>query len=325
MRSKTKQLLKNDTIEKICYSLGISNIGSVSSLGAGMFNAIYSVNADNRYVIKVAPDDRIPVMTYEKDMIKAELFWYKVIAENTDIPIPKIYGSDFSHDIVNSDLFVMERLDGVHRNAFKSPDCDKLFETVSIISRLHSIKGERFGYIQNQLYDNWFDAICSIIQNLLLDLQRVGKSSKEGERLFEYAKKHGDILRGAPCVAVNFDLWDLNLICRSDPNGKPIFALIDPERSMWGDPILDFICLESFFAPLDNKTKSIEYYNRISDIKVEINRESMIRYAIAQGLMALIQETEKYYRFRPVDKGWIIDVISSNVLYKRAFKVLKNE
>ena len=94
---------------------------------------------------------------------------------------------------------------------------------------------------------------------------------------------------------------------------------------MWGDPIFDFICLEGFLTPIERKEKSVEYHNRISEVKIEINRESKIRYAFAQGLMALIQEVEKYYRFKPLDTGWFVDVTSSNMLYRRAFKVLENE
>ena len=124
---------------------------------------------------------------------------------------------------------------------------------------------------------------------------------------------------------MNYDLWDANIICKNTADGEPLFSIIDPERSMWGDPVFDFICLENFTAPLEKKSKSIEYYNRLSDVKIEINRETKIRYAFAQGLMALIQETEKYYRFRPVDKGWIIDTLSANVMYKSAFKVLSDE
>lgn len=325
MRSKTKCLLDDKTVREIFSSLGIGGVKSIAPLGAGMFNAVYGVSADREYVLKVAPRQNVPVMTYEKDMLKTELFWYKTIAENTDISIPKIYGSDFSHKIIDSDFFVMERLGGVHKNSFKQPGCDSLLETASIVAKLHNVHGEGYGYVQNKLYDNWYDALCSMISNMLSDAERVGKSSKRGAKLLEYAKKHRSVLLTVPCVAVNYDLWDANIICKNNENGKPIFSVIDPERSMWGDPIFDFICLEGFLTSIERKEKSVEYHNRISEVKIEINRELKIRYAFAQGLMALIQEVEKYYRFKPFDTGWFVDVTSSNVLYRCAFKVLENE
>lgn len=325
MKSKTKYLLTEADIENVFSSLHIYGLKSASPLGLGMFNAVYNVVADKEYVLKIAPKSDIPVMTYEKDMLKTELYWYDVIKKNTDISVPKIYGSDFSHSAVDADWFVMEKMDGVHRNKFSAPDCDNLLETVSIVSKLHGIKGDRYGYVQNGLYDTWADAVTAMITNLLSDAERFGKNSRRGQRFLGYAEKYRDILSSAPCVAVNYDLWDANIICKNTADGDPLFSIIDPERSMWGDPVFDFICLEGFTAPLEKKSKSVEYYNRLSDVKIEINRETKIRYAFAQGLMALIQETERYYRFRPVDKGWIIDTLSANVMYKSAFKVLSDE
>lgn len=325
MRSKTKYLLSDDDIRNIFSSLNIARVKSISPLGKGMFNSVYSVTADKEYVLKVSPKSDVQVMTYEKDMLKTELFWYETIAKNTDISIPKIYGKDFSHRIVDADWFVMQKLDGVHRNAFHSEGCDNLYESVSILAKLHSVKGNGYGYIQNGLFDNWSDALHSIISNLIQDAEQVGKSSRRGRRLLRYAEKYSDILSSAPCVAVNYDLWDVNIICKNDPDKNSPFSIIDPERGLWGDPIFDMICLEGFMSPLTKKKKSIEYYNRLSDIKIEVNRETKIRYAFAQGVMALIQEVEKFYRYRPFETGWTIDVVSSNILYKCAFRELSNE
>ena len=74
VKSKTKYLLTEADIENIFSSLRISDIKSASPLGLGMFNAVYSVVADKEYVLKIAPKSDIPVMTYEKNMLKTELY-----------------------------------------------------------------------------------------------------------------------------------------------------------------------------------------------------------------------------------------------------------
>lgn len=106
-------------------------------------------------------------------------------------------------------------------------------------------------------------------------------------------------------------------------DGQTRFAWIDPERSLWGDPVLDFLSLESFTAPLDKKTLSLAAHNALCRVPVQVNRETRLRYAFAQGLLALIQEVEKYYRFTPLSQGWMVDIGGASVAYKAAFAALR--
>ena len=96
------------------------------------------------------------------------------------------------------------------------------------------------------------DAYISMIENLLADARRMGKTSRRGQRLLAYARQYRAVLAAAPCVMVNFDLWSSNILCHT-VDGQTRFAWIDPERSLWGDPVLDFLPLESFTAPLDKR------------------------------------------------------------------------
>ena len=130
------------------------------------------------------------------------------------------------------------------------------------------------------------------------------------------------VLAAAPCVMVNFDLWSSNILCHT-VDGQTRFAWIDPERSLWGDPVLDFLPLESFTAPLDKKTLSLATHNALCRVPVQVNRETRLRYAFAQGLLALIQEVEKYYRFTPLSQGWMVDVTGAAAGYAAAFAVLR--
>ena len=106
-------------------------------------------------------------------------------------------------------------------------------------------------------------------------------------------------------------------------DGETRFAWIDPERSLWGDPVLDFLSLESFTAPLDKKILSLATHNALCRVPVQVNRETRLRYAFAQGLLALIQEVEKYYRFTPLSQGWMVDIGGASVAYKAAFATLR--
>jgi hypothetical protein len=118
---------------------------------------------------------------------------------------------------------------------------------------------------------------------------------------------------------VNFDLWDSNILYN---NGRLIW--IDPERSFWGDPVADFITIgKGQKAPLADKKKEIEIYNRTAREKIEFNRDTEIRYACAVAYLALIEEVEKYVRYEPDHPNFIRNTVDARDMYDMAFEVMK--
>lgn len=323
MISKTKFLLSDDKIMLLCRSAGIDGVRNIRPLGDGEYNAVYEITADKKYALKIAPQADADVLTYERDMMRAELYWYGVIRKNASIKTPEIYYSDFSRGIINADWFIMEMLEGEPKNRFEFTQREKeeagaaLAETAA---QIHNINGDKFGYIQNKMYDNWYLALRAAAENLAEDCRRKGKKSRRGKKFISCIDKHRSIFEKAPCTMVNYDIWDANIICHRK-NGRVEYAWIDPERSFWGDPIFDFCCLD-FLTPLEKK-KSLAVHNRISKIKIGAGREEKIRYAAALAMMAFIMETEKYYRYAPNRFGWWRNTMCSALLYKKAFKELK--
>ena len=97
MISKTKYKIENKEIEKIFRAAGIGGITGISPLGAGEYNAVFSVSTrEKEYVLKIAPAQEAPVMTYEKDMMRAEVFWYRQMREHTPITVPDVYFEDLN-------------------------------------------------------------------------------------------------------------------------------------------------------------------------------------------------------------------------------------
>lgn len=325
MQSKTKFLLDDITIKMLFKKAGIDGVKSISPLGDGMYNAVYEVVADKPYVLKIAPKKDVAVLTYESSMMKSEVYWYSVMREKTDIRVPDVYYFDFSCELIPTEWFVMEKMEGQTRGNFKMTDEEKAdvnAKTAQMVSKMHSVRNDKFGYIQNGLYDNWYLALRSMVSNLLNDLKRVNKHSKRGEKLLSYIDEYKDVFEKAECCMVNFDIWDPNIMCTRE-NGEVQYAWIDPERCFWGDRIVDFICLETM-NDLEDKKESLEAYNKVAEFPIEVNRETKIRYAAAQGLMALIMETEKYYRYRPYNQGWWVDTVTPSFMYPKAFGVFKN-
>lgn len=321
MESKTKFTIENEEVKKLFENAGIKNADKIKPLNAGEYNAVYLVVADKKeYVLKIAPHPSISVLTYEKDIMRSEVFWYETMKDKTNIPIPEIYFKDFSRSLIPCDYFIMEKIDGVTLDKAKLGEEEResiRTEIAHMISALHEIKSDKFGYIQNALYDNWYLALKSIFENLVYDCERVGKRTKRGLRALTLIEKHKNILEAVHGTMINYDLWDVNLILKNN-NGEKKLYLIDPERSFFGDPIFDFICLD-FTLPFSKKYDAKRAYNAFSKVKVGTSREEEIRFAFAELLMGLIQETEKYYRYTPRNFGWYRNVLSSALIYKRGF------
>lgn len=326
MISRTKTELDEKTINLMFKKQGIENITNITPLTNGEFNSAYFIKTDDKeYVLKVAPNTSTKVCTYEKNMMQSEVFWYEQIRNKTKIDVPKVYFSDFSKEIINADYFVMEKIDGEQLDKIKLTPDEKIeaaIMTPKLATQIHKISNDKFGYIQNDLYDTWYDAIRSMVEALISDAKKMGKECKNGKRLLSYIDKYKTILEKAPCSMVNFDMWHPNILC-SRKNGKINYTWIDPERSFWGDHIADFICFE-FLTPIRKKTKSVEAYNSLSDTKVKLNQDEIIRYSIALGYIGLIMEVEKYYRYSPAHFGWWRNVISCAAIFSQVFKELKN-
>lgn len=326
MQSKTKYDVSLAELQKIFEKAGLGTVRGFSPLGAGMYNAVYKIETEDKtYAIKIAPPPEIQVMRYENDLLNTEITWYRTMAEKTNINIPVIYFVDTSREIIPSEYFLMEYMDGVTLNALDKTDEEKAFAHDSLcknIAELHKVKSDKFGYVQNVLFDNWYEALKRFVTDCILDLKDKGKTSKRAEKLLSYVEKHADLLKSVKGCLVNYDVWELNIMAKRTSEGLTL-TWIDPERGFYGDPIFDFICIDIFKMSLKDKQSSIDIYNSYADENVVADRNSEIRFAFSLGYMALIQETEKFYRYKPNNQGWWFDVFSSAMYYKNCFKLLK--
>lgn len=306
MKSNTKVELDLQTMAELCAAAGNAQIENVKALGAGEFNAVYAFDADGKeYALKIAPDSRQAVMTYEKDMMPSEVFWYGQMREHTDIRVPEIYFADFSKTRIPSDYFIMERIAGQQMNEMDFTPEERAEATAMLprmAAQIHRIRHEGFGYPQCGFHATWDLALEAMVGVIIRDAKAMGKSCENGEKVHGYIQKHRDVLTQAPCRMVNFDLWDANILCERVGDGVR-YAWIDPERGYWGDPIMDFICFETD-QPLAGKTKSLEAYNALAEQPVIVGRNEEIRFAFAQAYLGLIMEVERYYRYVPEDEGW---------------------
>lgn len=325
MISKTKYKTSDQEIAALFHAAGIEDIAEILPLGAGEYNAVFAVKASGKdYAIKIAPSADAPILRYENNLMETEVFWYQQIQKHTDIRIPKIYAADFSKEHIPAHYFIMEKLSGQPLNTMKLTMEERQnanAHLAQMAAQIHKIHNDRFGYIQNALYEDWYQALRAMVQACLEDCKHKRRRSKRGERLLACADRHQVVLRKAECCMVNFDLHFGNIIAMRE-NGELHYAWIDPERSFWGDSLFDFISFE-MFQPFAKKRDSIAAYNAAATKPVLNTNEERIRFAFSQAYMALVMETEKYYRYTHRNFGWWRNVGAELWLYKSAFAVLE--
>lgn len=325
MKSRSKNQLDDLTIKKIFEQVSTAKINAIKKLSEGEYNTLYEITAESKsYMLKVAPHSDFKHLAYENDMMKSEIFWYDEMRKETQIPVPEVYFTDFSKTIIPADYFIMEKIDGIQKNKAEFTKEEKEQTKVILIkqiAQLHNIHNDKFGYVQGTLFDNWYDAYTHIVKGHISDIKRAGRNSKNAELILTYAEKYKDILTNVECCAVNTDCWDTNIICKKE-KGEYKMYWIDPERSLWGDRLFDFICLDPM-TPIENQRDIINIYNNYTDNKLIVGENEIIRYAFCTALLALVMDAEKYYRYTPLHYGWWRNVISSKIFYGNAFKVLK--
>ena len=323
--SKTKYEASKAEIRELFSFHKMGNVLDVAALGNGEFNAAYKVTCDNGtdYALKIAPPEGASVLSYEKNMMEAEVFWYSQMHEKTDILCPRVFISDFSKRIVKSNCFIMEMMAG--KALWEAGLSDQEYEAVqkqkiSMLTKIHRIANDRYGYIQTGLDDSWYEALKNMALRLVADCKKLGHDTPDGETFLRFIDKHEKLLRAVPCRMVNFDLWDSNVLYNEE-TGR--ICWIDPERGFWGDPVADFITIgPGQKAPLSAKQKELEIYNGMAQEKIPLTEETEIRYALAVCYLALIEEVEKYVRYEPDNPTYIRNTVDSREMYDMAFRLL---
>ena len=323
--SKTKYEASEAEIRKLFVFHKVGNVVDTATLGNGEFNAAYKVTCDNgvSYALKIAPPAGSKVLSYEKNMMEAEVFWYSQMHEKTDILCPEVYVSDFSKEIIKSNCFIMEMMPGepLWSMGFSAEEYEAVQkQKIGMLTKIHRIANDGYGYIQTGLMVSWYEALRNMAVRLVDDCKSLGHNTPDGERFVRLIDKHEKLLKAVPCRMVNFDLWDSNVLYNAE-TGK--ICWIDPERGFWGDPVADFITLgPGQKAPLSAKQKELDIYNEMAGEKIFLTEGTEIRYALAVCYLALIEEVEKYVRYEPDNPTYIRNTVDSREMYDMAFGLL---
>ena len=303
MRSKTKYDVSAEQVRAIFEAAGLGGVAQFESLSDGWYNNVLRVTAGGgQYVLKIAPLPEVPVLTYERDLMRQELRFYALLRERTTVKTPRVIYEDLTKTLIPCDYFIMEFLPGqrLDKARLSKKDKAKADEAImGILAQFHSIAGTGFGYEQMGPEPNWYLALRRMTQAMADDCARFGKRCPLGKKLLGYIDRHRALLEAVPSVLVNFDLHSMNIFIHEGE-----LTIFDLERCFWGDRLGDFICRG--FTPPKSFTK-----------------EERIRFYLLEAYLAVMMHTEKYARYSPWNAIWWMDVAGALGLGVIAFPALR--
>lgn len=247
MESLTKNRQNEETLRRMVGRFFHPlELQSYKELTEGYFNVAYEVtlSSGEAVILKVAPAEGVRVMTYERNIMCAEVQAMEMALEHGGIPVPKVLGYDDSHTICESPYFFMEKLKGssLHeiKDAFTQEQINGIYkETGRINKEINRIACPCFGYPGQPEFQgkDWYMVFRRMLEAGISDARQGNVDLKiPVDELLRYLEWDKDIFAEVtePRL-VHWDLWDGNIFV----SDGVITGLIDWERCIWGDPLLE--------------------------------------------------------------------------------------
>lgn len=303
MESITKSKLTKDQIAEMVKTGFGNNIRSeiITELKEGYYNSAYMLLLNNGFktVLKVSPAEDIQVMRYEKNIMAAEVEVLNTLRSVTDIPVPKIFYYDNGKEIIDSEFFFMEFIEGIPLHSLRSQLTDEQHREISselgqFVKKIHSIEGSCFGYMaqKDKQFKSWDEAFLFMINDLLEDAKDAGVILPyDYDKIYSMIEEKRNVLNSVKKpVLIHKDLWDGNIFV--DSKTLKITALIDCERAIYGDPLVELV-----FGFLLNNESFMKSYRR----GTPFDKDEETRILIYRIYLYLILIIECSYRQYPDD------------------------
>lgn len=156
----------------------VGEVQDVAVLAGGFFATSYRADlADGtRLVVKTAPAATDRLLTYEKDLVRAEALTYRTAEPYPDLLMPHVVLTDFSRTLLPGDVVVATWAQGV-----PAEQAGAVAERTRgardrrlgrLMADLHRLHGVRYGYLDPETHlrgDSWAEALTAMVDQILAD------------------------------------------------------------------------------------------------------------------------------------------------------------
>ena len=243
--SLTKGTVSEEIINRMVEKAFEEKALEMQELKEGYFNIAYKVRLkDRNVVLKIAPSPDIQIMTNEKNIMFSEVDSMRMVAERTDVPIPRILFYDNSGSVIDREYFFMEMLQGQSlstlQDALSEEGKQGIYYRLGQYTRqLNGIEGERFGYYAqpDRQGENWFEVFRDMVRDTYADARRKDIAMPvEENRTLELLERDRAIFEAVKTPRfVHWDIWAGNVFIADNR----IEGIIDFERCLWADALME--------------------------------------------------------------------------------------
>ncbi|WP_243076757.1 phosphotransferase family protein [Microbacterium sp. SS28] len=245
----TKFVVDETLLSSVLEPLG--SVDSLEPLTGGMFATAYRVTFTDgrRAVAKIVGADATRLFTYERGLLATEALTYRMLA-STGVPVPEVLHTDFTRSILDADIVVADHLPGT---PWLSLELDET-ATATVRRNLGAVMAciaqepaPAFGYPAAQAglaADTWSAAFRLMVEAVLADAERWQVELPAARARAVLATHSGALGAVTHPRIVHTDLWEGNIFV--DPETLEIVGVIDTERTVWGDPILEVVGTDQF-------------------------------------------------------------------------------
>lgn len=270
---------------------------SGTELNGGYFNTAYDLKlSDGRSVIlKIAPAAETEMLSYEKDIMRAEVEALELVGAIGGIPVPEVYSYDESLQLVTSPYFFMEKVEGQPYSEVKeSLSAGQRFSIERQLGRyqrqINEIKGSSFGLFgqgPEEAGMTWRETFTSLMNRLLADAAWLGVPlpASENDIRHELERYYPALDEVTEPRLVHWDLWNGNVFVKDGT----VLSIIDWERALWGDVLLEY-----YFRHFENSQAFHEGYGVTFDSPNERLRKKL--YDLYLDLILVIECYSRQYK-----------------------------
>jgi aminoglycoside phosphotransferase (APT) family kinase protein len=223
-------------------------LAEFEELKEGFFNTAYRLELDDgtQAVLKVSPPRGLKVLHYEAGLMEAEVEAMRLVRERTEMPVPEVLCYDPSRRLAPGAFYIMPYLPGapLHKVRSSLPEAVQYkidHELGRLLRQVNAIRGAAFGYFSDlqPRFDRWSQAFAHMLEGVLLDGEAMDIALPVPYEALRKLLLRSQLVLDevtAPSL-VHWDLWDGNIFV--DPDSGQITGIIDFERALWGDPLME--------------------------------------------------------------------------------------
>jgi len=270
-------------------------------LAGGTYNTLHRVVLDDgsRLILKQPPTPGGPHLTYEADLLRNEVEYYRAAGRHTAGSVPEVLYCDPDGSAAHGGFLLMSECPGQTWAAaaagLTAPERGRLRRQLgSRLAELHTVTGSFFGYPSAAVptAGSWREAFTAMLAAVLADADRFGCGLPvpvdRVRSLIDAAAPALDQV-SVPAL-VHFDLWEGNILLTGPAGERRLGALVDGERMFWGDPLAELVSLNLFGAPEDDPELLAGY--RAAGGPADLDQQARLRVALYRCYLYLIMLVE---------------------------------